>query len=567
MIIMNDEKKSKEQLINEIKKYRNLYSELEGHMADFNLMKPENKPFQDALKFLSPLVMDLLSLPTESDIYDFVLEKLQEVVSDAYIIISTYDEDYDSFKVRDIVGITPRMVDLAEKLTGVKVGDFTFPQDTLDQESKNFLSSGKLQRVEDGLSYITASKLPPKTYRMIEKAFGVDETYVMGFSFKGEMFGSVNIITKKKGKPLNINTVETILNIASVVLQNKMAEKELKKREQLLSLVTDNMLNVVGQVDAEGTFQYISPSIKTILGYEPEEILEENVLKFINLVHPDDQLKVSSAFMKSNISYIPGGVQHRFKHAQGHYIWVESLGNPLFNDENEYEGVVFSMTDINSLKVAEENFKTSLEEKELLLRELHHRVKNNMQIISSLLSLQTQHIKDERDLKIFESSQNRVKTMSLIHEELYSSQDFSHINLSDYIQTLTKELLTSHIEDPGRVKLTVNIENVKMELETAIPLGLLVNEIVANSVNHAFPNDQKGEIIVELKRDGDGFILKMSDDGIGIPENIDFKKAETLGFQLINSLVNQLDGQIEMQPTKGTTFIVKFKELEYKKRF
>ena len=117
------------------------------------------------------------------------------------------------------------------------------------------------------------------------------------------------------------------------------------------------------------------------------------------------------------------------------------------------------------------------------------------------------------------------------------------------------------------MKLTVNIENVKMELETAIPLGLLINEIVANSVNHAFPNDRKGEIIVELKRDGDAFILKMSDDGIGVPKNIDFEKAETLGFQLINSLINQLDGQIKMQRIKGTTFIVKFKELEYEKRF
>jgi len=567
MIIMNDEKKSKEQLIDEITKYRNLYSELEGHMADFNLMKPENKPFQDALKFLSPLVMELLGLTTESDIYDFVLEKLQEVVKDAYIIISTYDEDSGSFKVRDIVGITPKMADLAEKLTGVKINDFNFPQDTLDQGSKNFLSSGKLQKVEDGLSYITAGKLPSKTYRMIEKAFGVDETYVMGFSFKGEMFGSVNIVTKKNGKPLNINTVETILNIASVVLQNKMAEKELKKRERLLSLVTDNMLNVVGQIDAEGTFQYISPSIKTILGYDVEEILGENVFKFINLTHPDDQFMVASAFREANASYLPGGVQHRFRRADGRYIWVESLGNPLFDKENQYKGVVFSMTDIDSLKVAEKNFRTSLEEKELLLRELHHRVKNNMQIISSLLSLQTQHIKDERDLKIFESSQNRVKTMSLIHEELYSSQDFSHINLSEYIQNLTKELLTSHIEDPGRVKLTVNVEDVRMELETAIPLGLLINEIVANSVNHAFPNEQKGKIIVELERDGNAFILKMSDDGIGIPEDIDFKKAETLGFQLINSLVNQLDGQIEMHTNNGTRYTVKFKELDYKKRF
>jgi len=564
---MNDEEKSKEQLINEIKKYRNLYSELEGHMADFNLLKPENKPFQDALKFLSPLVMELLSFPTELEIYDYILEKLQELVKDAYIIISTYDEDSDSLKVYKVMGTTNRMVDLAEKLTGVKINDFHYPREKLDQESNNFLSSGKLQKVDDGLYYITAGKLPRKTYNMLEKAFGIDETYVMGFSLKGEMFGSVNIITQKKGKPLNINTVEPILNIASVVLQNKIAEKELKKREKLLSLVTDNMLNVVGQIDAEGTFQYISPSIKTILGYDPGEILGESVFKFINLTHPQDQIKVSSAFMEATTSFLPGEVQHRFKRADGSYIWIESLGNPLFDEENQYKGVVFSMTDIDSLKTAEENLKTSLEDKELLLRELHHRVKNNMQIISSLLSLQSQHIQDKRDLKIFKSSQNRVKTMSLIHEELYSSQDFSHINLSEYIRNLTKELLTSHIGDPGRVQLTVNVEDIKMELETAIPLGLLINEIVANSVNHAFPHHQKGEIIVDLQRDGDAFILKISDNGIGIPKHIDFEKAETLGFQLVNNLVNQLDGEIEMQTNNGTTFIVKFKELEYKKRF
>ncbi|PKL72910.1 MAG: hypothetical protein CVV29_06300, partial [Methanobacteriales archaeon HGW-Methanobacteriales-2] len=144
---MNDEERSKEQLIDEIKKYRNLYSELEENMADFNLLKPENKPFQDALKFLSPLVMELLSLPTEAEIYDYILEKLQEVVKDAYIIISTYDENSDSLKVYKVIGTTNRMVDLAEKLTGVKIKDLHFPRDTLDQEAKNFLSNGKLQKV------------------------------------------------------------------------------------------------------------------------------------------------------------------------------------------------------------------------------------------------------------------------------------------------------------------------------------------------------------------------------------------------------------------------------------
>lgn len=190
-----------------------------------------------------------------------------------------------------------------------------------------------------------------------------------------------------------------------------------------------------------------------------------------------------------------------------------------------------------------------------------------MQIISSLLSLQSQHIKDDRDLKIFESSQNRVKTMALIHEEIYSSQNFTHINLHDYLRNITKELLTFHIGDPRRVKLTFKVEDVKMELETAIPLGLLVNEIVANSVVHAFPNNRKGEIKVVLRREGDEFTLRISDNGVGIPDNVEFEKAETLGFQLIKNLAKQLDGQLELQKDNGTIFTLKFKELDYKKRF
>lgn len=561
-----DEEKSKEEIITEIEKYQNLYSELEGNMADFDLMKPQNTVFSEALQFLSPRVLELLSLSTVSDIYDFILEKLQEVVKDAYIFIATYDKDSDSFIVHNYVGITPRMVTLAEKLTGIKVKDFYFPVDALNEKTRTFLSNGKLHEIDEGLYYLTAGKIPHKTCQMLEKAFGIGETHVMGFSLEGNMFGSVNIILKKDSLPLNITTVETILNMASAVLQSKYAENELQEREELLSLVTDKMLNVVAHINLDGIFQYISPSVKNVLGYEPSDIMNRNVFEFIELTHPDDLEKVTSTFLRANFSYLPGGVQHRFKRADGRYIWIESLGNPLFDDENEYQGVVFSMTDIDSLKNAEENFRISLEEKELLLRELHHRVKNNMQIISSLLSLQTQHVKDERDLKILESSQNRVKTMALIHEELYSSVDFSHINIGQYIRNLTKELLTSYT-DPRQVKLTVNVEEVEIELETAIPLGLLINELVSNSLNHAFPHDQKGEIIVELVKTDDLFLLCVSDNGVGLPEDIDFTKADTLGFQLVNNLVTQLDGDITMNRDNGTIFMVKFHELEYEKRF
>jgi PAS domain S-box-containing protein len=564
---MKDEEKSKNQVIDEIERYKKLYSELEENMADFDLIRPENTAFQEALNFISPLVLELLSLPTVPAIYDFVLDKLQEVIKDSYIIISTFDKDSNSFKVHNIVGITPKMIELAEKLTGIQVYNFYFPTDALDEKTKIFLSSGKLRRVKEGLYYITAGKIPHKTCKMLEKAFGIGEVYVMGFSLEGEMFASINIIMKKESLPINTTTVETILNMASVVLQRKYAEKELKKREHLLSLVTDNMLNVVAHINNEGIFEYISPSVKSVLGYEPYNILNKSVFEFIELTHPDDLEKVTSTFIKANFSYLPGGVQHRFKRADGNYIWIDSLGNPLFDENKKYQGVVFSMTDIDSLKNAEENFRTSLEAKELLLRELHHRVKNNMQIISSLLSLQSQHIKDKRDLKIFESSQTRVKTMAIIYEELYSTQDFTHINLAEYIQNLTKELLTTYITNPRRIKLTVDVKEFKMELETAIPLGLLINEIVSNSLSYAFPDDRNGEIIVKLQKTDDKFVLNVRDNGVGIQEDIDFKKADTLGFQLINNLVNQLDGEIKLNTSKGTAFTVKFSELKYKKRF
>jgi len=566
MTTMNDEEKSEEQLVTEIKKHRKLYSELEGHMADFNLMKPENKPVQDALKFLSPLLMELLNLTTVEDIYDFVQEKLQELVKDAYIIISTYDEPSESLKIRDMIGITPRMLELAKTLIGVETKDFNLPQDTLDEKSKNLMSSGKLKQLDEGLYYISGGRLSREKYGLIEEAFGVDETYVMGFSFKGQLFGSVIIVTKKGGKPLNISTVETILNIFSAVLQNKIAEKEVKKREKLLSLVTDNMLNVVGQIDAEGTFQYISPSIKTVLGYEPREILGESVFKLINLTHPQDQIKVSSTFMESTVSYLPGGVQHRFKHANGHYLWLESLGNPLFDEKGQYQGVVFSMTNIDSVKVAEENLRTSLQEKELLLRELHHRVKNNMQIISSLLNLQSAHVQEEESKEILKVSQSRVKSMAMIHDKLYTSHDLSHINFKQYTEKLVSDIFYTYKVQIGTIEPVLKVEDIEFNMETAIPLGLIINELVTNSLKFAFPDTDKGSITVKLETEGQ-FVLTVADDGIGLPPDFDLNKTHSLGLRLVNSLVIQLDGEISMDSSQGAEYKITFRELDYSGRF
>ncbi len=211
-------------------------------------------------------------------------------------------------------------------------------------------------------------------------------------------------------------------------------------------------------------------------------------------------------------------------------------------------------------KRAEESIEESLKEKEMLLKEIHHRVKNNLAVISSLLSLQSDYIKDKDDLELFRESQTRAKSMALIHERLYQSEDLKRIDFSDYIKTLASDLFQTYSADPELIKLKMNLIPVMIDINNAIPLGLILNELVSNSMKYAFPGDKNGEINIKLESNDDKYILTVSDNGVGLPEGLDFQKTESLGLQLVNSLTNQIDGTIELDKTLGTKFIIKFQE-------
>jgi two-component system response regulator len=207
----------------------------------------------------------------------------------------------------------------------------------------------------------------------------------------------------------------------------------------------------------------------------------------------------------------------------------------------------------------------SLKEQETLLREIHHRVNNNMQIISSLLSLQSTQVKDERDLHLFIDSQNRVKSMAKVHERLYQSKDLSSIKFAEYGMSLLNDLFSSHRASP-RIRLRADIEDVSFNMETAIPCGLIINELVSNSLKYAFSNGE-GEIYVSLMHyEGNKYLLTINDNGMGLPKEIDFKNTQSLGFRLVNNLTNQLEGEIELERTNGTTFRIIFEELKYETR-
>ena len=209
----------------------------------------------------------------------------------------------------------------------------------------------------------------------------------------------------------------------------------------------------------------------------------------------------------------------------------------------------------------EDQIKASLKEKEVLLREIHHRVKNNLQIISSLLNLQSRCIKDKQVLHVFKESQNRIRSMGLIHEKLYQSKDLARIDFTEYVGGLVANLFQSYEVDSDRITLETSIEEAFLEVNTAIPCGLIIDELVSNSLKYAFTEGRKGKIQINLHSDKEGkFTLIVSDNGIGFPRDLDFRKTESLGLQLVCTLVDQLEGTIELDRSGGSTFKISFKE-------
>jgi PAS domain S-box-containing protein len=217
-------------------------------------------------------------------------------------------------------------------------------------------------------------------------------------------------------------------------------------------------------------------------------------------------------------------------------------------------------------KRAEAQIKAQLQEKDVLLKEVHHRVKNNMQVISSLLNLQSRRVKDPSVFEMFKESQRRIRSMALIHERLYQSSDLSRIEFSEYISNLATHLFHSYQVDAHRIQLKLETEKVHLNINTAIPCGLIVNELVSNALKHAFPDGRNGQLEIGLQQvPGDGYVLQVIDDGVGFPEGLDFRKTETLGMQIISTLVEQIDGRLELNREKGSAFRLEFNELPRRK--
>jgi two-component sensor histidine kinase len=224
---------------------------------------------------------------------------------------------------------------------------------------------------------------------------------------------------------------------------------------------------------------------------------------------------------------------------------------------NEISCIAFEIT---HRKETEDKLLNSLKDKEVLLKEVHHRVKNNLQVISSILSLQTSYVRDKKTLGILQESQNRIKSMSFIHESLYQNEDFTSIKISEYVTTLTQNLLYSYRIKGEKISLQTSFDDVYLNIDQAIPCGLIINELVSNALKYAFEDADEGLILVELLQNGNKINLVVSDNGIGLPSSIELELSDTLGFQLVHALVDQLDASIDVNREKGTKYLITFEQ-------
>lgn len=290
---------------------------------------------------------------------------------------------------------------------------------------------------------------------------------------------------------------------------------------------------------------------------------------FMDFIDPEDQARVSKNVQLAIDALEPFYDEYKIIRPDGDIRVVASQGKVFNIDSNDSVRIIGTIQDITQRKIAEDKLKESLEEKELLLHEIHHRVKNNLQVISSLLRLQSRHIKDPNALQIFKESQNRVSSIALVHEKLYNSKDMACVNFAEYIRDLTGDIIHFFRTDTQRIKLDLDLEDVKLNIETAIPCGLIINELITNSLKHAFISEEEGEIYIGIHKIGenkDKIMLTVADNGRGIPAQLDISKVDSFGLQLVTNLAKRIAGNINVDRENGTRVEIIFQELNYKGR-
>jgi PAS domain S-box-containing protein len=393
---------------------------------------------------------------------------------------------------------------------------------------------------------------------------------------RGEHVRNVETIQRRKrGKRIDVSlTVSPVKDgegaviaasaIARDITQRKRIEAALRESEARFRMMADTAPVMVWMAGPDTHCTFVN---KRWLEFTGRSLEEEIGDAWITGVHPHDLDRCHDTYQSSFKSEQPFMMEYRLRRHDGEYRWMIDTGVPLFDPTGSFAGYIGTCIDLTERKEMEDQLRKTVKEKESLLREVHHRVKNNLQVISSLLNLQMGSIKDPQIAQLFRECQVRITSIALLHETLHRSNDLSRINMAEYMRTLTGHLFRSYGVDNGKIHLTLNVDDVELDVDTGLTCGLIIDELVSNCLKHAFVSGRPGQIAIDLyAHDDQTYTLRVADDGVGIPKDGRLNNPDSLGLELVSLMAEKLDGTVDLQSGRGTEWQIRFRPLHYQER-
>lgn len=352
--------------------------------------------------------------------------------------------------------------------------------------------------------------------------------------------------------------------ISRDITQRKRIESALRESEARFRMMADTAPVMVWMAGADTHCTFVN---KRWLEFTGRTLEEEIGDAWITGVHPQDLSRCQESYHNAFKTEQPFTMEYRLRRADGEYRWVLDTGVPLFESNGRFAGYIGTCMDLTERKEMEDQLRKAVKEKESLLREVHHRVKNNLQVISSLLNLQCASVKDPQIVQLFRECQVRITSIALLHETLHRSSDLSRIRMDDYMRTLTGHLFRSYGVDNAMIRLELRVADVELDIDTGLTCGLIIDELVSNCLKHAFPAGRGGQITIDLHENDDHtFTLRVGDDGVGIPRDGVLNNPDSLGLELVFLMAEKLEGAIELQSGYGTEWGIRFQQLHYRER-
>jgi len=387
----------------------------------------------------------------------------------------------------------------------------------------------------------------------------ISETLILPIFSDGHWWGCLGMdhgLEASPWTPPEISTFEATARVLGALLAHTNVEQQFRQ--------FTGSIPVVFWIASPDVMHktYVSPAYEQIWG-RPREGVRENPRSWMAAIYHEDYTRLSEVLEGNPQAEL--AEEYRIVRPDRSVRWIRDTGFTVRDASGQVNRIVGIAQDITPQKEAEERLKSSeeqirssLNEKEVLLKEIHHRVKNNLQVISSLLSLQATQIRDKEAAQVFRDSQSRVRAMALVHERLYQSEDLARIDFAGYVRDMTSHLLRSYQSEARAIRLELEAAGVALDVDAAIPCALIINEIVSNAFKYAFPDDRQGEIRISLDQNEGEITMVISDNGVGLPEGMSFEQSGSLGLQLVHSLTDQLGGRVQCSTSGGTTFEIRF---------